>query len=345
MLDLKDKNILFSTILGEYSDIFKEKFKNRFKNAEFIEGFVPYSQKKLFHIKAFRELHKAFPKVRFLKKLYDKVASTEYKKIINSYEINFDYFLVVSAGKFTEGFIKELKKKNPNVKTVLFLYDKLSYTSWGEHIQAFDYVFTFDRNDHKKYGYFFRPTFYTGINLEKEIEFKKRDYSLYYVGYLRDVTRYYFAEKLSNYLEKNNLNYLIKLFAHKKRKFNILPKNYKKELITAKRIEFYDDLENTRNTKVILDLSYGEQIGLTLRCLNAIESNTKILTNNKDIINYDFYNEKNIKIVENIEEIEQIDPKFFVEEPEKIPENIKYRYSIDGFIDEIIEKVENVEEN
>ena len=34
MLDLKDKNILFSTILGEYSDIFKEKFKNRFKNAE-----------------------------------------------------------------------------------------------------------------------------------------------------------------------------------------------------------------------------------------------------------------------------------------------------------------------
>ena len=77
-----------------------------------------------------------------------------------------------------------------------------------------------------------------------------------------------------------------------------------------------------------------------MRCLNAIESNTKILTNNKDIINYDFYNEKNIKIVDDIEEIEQIDPEFFEEEPEKIPENIKYRYSIDGFIDEIIEKIQ-----
>lgn len=340
MLDLKNKNILFSTILGEYSDIFKEKFKNRFKNAEYIEEFLPWSKKKLIHMKLFRELHKAFPKIKFFKYLYDKVASLEYKKIINSYDIEFDYFLVVSSGKFTEGFIRELKKRNPNIKTILFLWDKLSYTSWGEHIHAFDYVFTFDRNDHKKYGYFFRPTFYTGINLNKEINFKDRKYGLYYIGHLRDLERYKFIFRLSNYMKKTKLDFFTKLYSKKKKEMIVLPQNYDKNLITHTRVSFYDDLENTRNTRVILDLSYGEQIGLTLRCLNAIESNTKILTNNKDIVNYDFYNEKNIKIVENIDEIEKVDIRFFEEEPEKIPEDIKYRYSIDGFIDEIIGKIE-----
>lgn len=339
MLNLKDKNILFSSNLGEYQEILQKKFEDRFKNVEYIEEFLPWSKKKLIIMKLFRELHKTFPKNKFLKKLYDKVASLEYKKTLNSYNIKFDYFLVVSSGKFTEGFIKELKKKNPNIKTILFLWDKLSYTSWGQHIDAFDYVFTFDRNDHKKYGYFFRPTFYTGINLNKEVNFKDRKYGLYYIGHLRDLERYKFIFRLSNYMKKTNLNFFTKLYSKKKKEMAVLPKNYDKNLITHTRVSFYDDLENTRNTRVILDLSYGEQIGLTLRCLNAIESNTKILTNNKDIINYDFYNEKNIKIVKNIDEIEKIDIKFFEEEPEKIPEDIKYKYSIDGFIDDIMEKI------
>ena len=339
MLNLKDKNLLFSSNLGEYQEILEKKLKKRFKNVEYIEEFLPWSKKKMLHIKLFREIHKGFPKNKFLKNLYDKVASFEYKKNLDKYNIKFDYFLVVSSGKFTEGFIKELKKRNPDIKTILFLWDKLSYTSWGQHVYAFDYVFTFDRNDHKKYGYFFRPSFYTGINLKKEIEFDKRKYGLYYIGHLRDLERYNFIYRLSNYMKKINLNFFTKAYSKKKKEMAVLPKNYERTLITHERVTFYDDLENTRNTRVILDLSYGEQIGLTLRCLNAIESNTKILTNNKDIINYDFYNEKNIKIIENIEEIEQIDPKFFEEEPEKIPENIKYRYSIDGFIDEIFEKI------
>lgn len=340
MLELKEKNILYSSNLGEYKDILEKNFKKRFKHVEYIEEFLPWSKKRMIHMKFFRELHKAFPKNLFLKRLYDRIASLEYKKTLCSYNKNFDYFLVVSSGKFTEGFIKELKKKNPKIKTILFLWDKLSYTSWGQHVDAFDYVFSFDRNDCKNYGYFFRPTFYTGINLKREVEYSKRKYGLYYIGHLRDKERYKFIYKLKQYLKEKKVIFFTKLYSKKRKEISVLPKNYDKELLTTTRVSFYDDLENTRDTKVILDLSYGEQIGLTLRCLNAIESNTKILTNNKDIKNYDFYNEKNIKIINNIDEIEKIDINFFDEEPEIIPEDIKYRYSIDGFIDEIIGMIE-----
>lgn len=96
-----------------------------------------------------------------------------------------------------------------------------------------------------------------------------------------------------------------------------------------------------KNSKVVLDISYKNQLGLTLRCFEALATETKIITDNLDIKNYDFYNPNNIFCIENIGEIENIPDSFFESEYQKIDEDIVNRYSVRGFLKEIFSYIES----
>ena len=50
--------------------------------------------------------------------------------------------------------------------------------------------------------------------------------------------------------------------------------------------------------KTTLDVPYSPQQGLTTRSFEALGCKTKIITTNKNIVKYDFYNEANICIVD-----------------------------------------------
>lgn len=73
------------------------------------------------------------------------------------------------------------------------------------------------------------------------------------------------------------------------KKFNYIP--YKKHL------------SYILESKVILDIVQDGQSGITMRTLEAIISNKKVITNNKNILNEKFYNEKQIFIVDDFENL------------------------------------------
>ena len=62
-------------------------------------------------------------------------------------------------------------------------------------------------------------------------------------------------------------------------------------------------------------------------------NNKKIITTNKDIINYDFYNSKNIYIIER--ENININKDFINEESQKIDNNIIENYNLKNWIKKI----------
>ena len=51
-------------------------------------------------------------------------------------------------------------------------------------------------------------------------------------------------------------------------------------------------------TKVILDIQHPNQTGLTMRTIEMIGMNKKMITTNQDIKNYDFYCEENISVID-----------------------------------------------
>lgn len=248
-----------------------------------------------------------------------------------------DYILFISGCFYSKNILKFLKEANPNAKMILFLYDKLKYSSFEGKVDCFDFVFSYDRQDALENNFIFRPTFYVDKCLENIPSEKK--YNFYYIGVLRDKKRYQYVKWLKDYLELNNLKVFFKLFVRKEDK-KYLPKNYDKDLIITEVIPYNKNIEILKNSKVVLDLKYKDQKGLTLRCYEAIAAGTKIITDNEDIVNYDFYNENNIKIIKNIEDVKNIPLEFFRTSVEKIDKKIKERYSIKGFLNEIFETVE-----
>lgn len=89
-------------------------------------------------------------------------------------------------------------------------------------------------------------------------------------------------------------------------------------------------LPRLSQTGIVIDINQKGQRGLTRRPIEALLWSKKLVTNNPDIVNYDFYRPENIFIY-GVD-----DPcgfEHFVETPlTEIPENIKTRYTVEGWL-------------
>ena len=89
-------------------------------------------------------------------------------------------------------------------------------------------------------------------------------------------------------------------------------------------------LELLSESNCILDYNEKGQSGLTLRPMEALFLEKKLITNNKDIKNYDFYNPSNIFILgeNNIEDIKE-----FINKPyEKVEQKIIDYYDFEQWL-------------
>ena len=69
-------------------------------------------------------------------------------------------------------------------------------------------------------------------------------------------------------------------------------------------LTFEDNIAHINKTKALLEIVKEKQIGLTMRTLESLFFKKKLITNNRDIENYDFYSPKNIFILGKDEHIE-----------------------------------------
>lgn len=334
------KNILFSMdyMYGCREEIEKE-FNQRFNNVRFIDHYLPPRKNRSFLFKILRELNKKKFFSFFIKKHLDKIIRDYYLNNVLSFSEKIDYFFVIAGQEFSREFIQDVREKNPGVVCLIYLWDKLEHTTLKNIVYEFDYIFSFDREDCKNYGFIFRPFFFLK-NFGKKILYENRKYDISYIGALRDYKRYKFIEtiyKLSNMYNLKNFIFLIK---DKKVKFLDLKDN---SFISDTRISPDKNLDILKESRIICEIPFDNQVGLTLRALQSLYFENKIITTNQDFKNYKFYNEKNIKIVDSLEEIYEIDKSFFIDRYEKVETNIIDEYTAETFVKTIFDMLEGID--
>lgn len=89
-----------------------------------------------------------------------------------------------------------------------------------------------------------------------------------------------------------------------------------------------------KSSKALLDLKLKEHNGLSFRFFEALKYEKKLITDNPDVKNYDFYNPENIFIIgEDSEE----NLNSFIENPyQEIPAEIKNKYSFENWFKTLI---------
>ena len=332
---MKKNKILFSVdpIMKEYYSVFEEKLKKYFENPVCIHGSDPSKYEMSFFIKkvkVFSRYRGTFGK--FFRKKYQNYLQNHYKKLIEEHKDS-DYILAVGGVHYNNTFLKNLKKVNPNIRTIAFLWDKFSEEITLAYKKDYDIVYTFERDIAQKYNLKFRPSFY----VEKMDE--KKDVDCYYVGTLREKDRYYKIKEIYEYCKRNDLKSYLKLFVEK----DTMKAEFKNsKILSKKKISYKKNLECSSKSKAIIELNYKNQKGLTLRSLECIGLKSKLITENRDIKNYDFYDSDNIYIIDSIDSIKNIPLDFFKKDYKSLGKNIEKKYSLEGFLEEIFEEGENL---
>ena len=202
---------------------------------------------------------------------------------------------------------------DPKVKKNLWLWNPINgkgdtnFNKLAKLIKQVGFeIFTFDKDDAQKYNLNWLTQFSKSpvINVLPAIE---QDF--YFMGFEKG--RKQILDKLSVELEGYKLNF---------RTIN----NSKYG------IDYSVNISNIMRSHCLVEIVQEGQAGLTLRSLEAMFMKKKLLTNNKDIKNMDFYSPSNV-FVYGEDEIGNIGT--FLNTPfVNVPEEIQYKYSMDCWI-------------
>lgn len=257
-------------------------------------------------------------KMIFKKNLKKKWASEFYANQITESEM-FDYVFIISPDYLLNKELEYVTSKAK--KSIVYFWDSFKLIDRYERtLPFFDIKFSFEPNDVKKYNMSLLTNFYFDTTISN-----KNSSDAYYIG--KFDSRITTIEKINLLLLKSGLKPSIYI----KIKPNTKIKRFSKNInFITNFIPFEENQKLFKESKIILDIHKNIQNGLTFRVFEAIGLNKKLITTNKDIINYDFYNPNNIFVWdENVTEI----PKGFLEkEYEKLSDEIYNKYSLENWI-------------
>ena len=260
-----------------------------------------------------------------------------YNKIIEE-NINrdYDYILIIKCDMTPISILKKFRKIYPHAKMCLYLWDSID-NSPGivNKFKYFDTLHSFDLDDCKKHKQLkFRPLFY-GDQFRNENQRNKYKYDICFLGTVHS-DRYAVIKQVKYIANENHLNcfwflYLQSNFIYWFYKFSKKAfKKTNKSMFSFNKLTADDIAKIVAESRIVLDIQHPKQTGLTMRTIEMIGMNKKIITTNNGIINYDFYNPNNICIIDrnNVE----IDMDFFKTSFQKIDNEIYDNYSLKTWI-------------
>jgi hypothetical protein len=249
---------------------------------------------------------------------------------------DFDFVLVINGQTVSRNILNKLKIKNDKAKFVLYMWDSLkNRSSILDNLDLFNSRFSFERDTGALFK--FRPLFFepkVSVNSHEEV------YLMSFIGTAHS-DRFAVINKINASLNFKACFWY--LFLQAKWVFYWY-KISRRDFANAKISDFYflpisssDAHDVFTKSKIIVDVEHPLQKGLTSRTLEVLGAGKKLVTTNKDIINYDFFEYGNICI---IDRLNPRIPKDFIEKKFKpYSSKILHFYSVDGWLSEVLSDV------
>ena len=233
-----------------------------------------------------------------------------------------DVILTIKGDFIDPKAILEFKKYTN--KSIAFFFDIVTRCPKIKRvIPHFDEVYSFEKDDCKKYNLTFLTNWIYPISKSEKRNAKSQVFNI-----SSKDKRVPLLVKIASILKEKNINYKIIIFDKKN-------KSHKSSVeYISKQIPLTEVNDYLHNTQVLLDINRIGQKGLTFRVFESLDLEKKLITTNADIKYYDFYNPNNILIID--EKKPNIPLEFFSNEYQKIPEDILKNYTIEAWVNQII---------
>lgn len=283
--------------------------------------------------RVFNFFHKIFSQNKSYKqKLIKKFHSENIEAKINHLEEDsVDYVLVIRPDIVEKDTLNKLFKIGK--KVVAYQWDGLDrFPKVFDCIRMFEKFLIFDQQDYDKYksqhpnlqkceNFYFDFDYDYPINENSDI--------VYYIGA-------YYENRMAELililreLEKYAVKFDINLRNHS----STIPKKEKNIKFFKEYTDFRTNLSWMKNAKVLLDFKVEEHNGLSLRFFEALKYNKKIITNNKTVLDFDFYDPQNIFILHH-DDLNKLGD-FLQSEYRKVPDEIVDQYSFSSWLNKYV---------
>lgn len=279
--------------------------------------------------------------LRLNSNLAELISKKYYRKLSHAIkEKKYDYMLIIKPEAITIDFIKEFKDRNPNARVCMYLWDSMMNNKSAKYkIELADNVYSFDAEDCKKYKLKFRPLFYTSQYHDLQKSKKENEYDLLFIGTVHS-DRYKVLNNLKIQMEsegkkvyfymyiQSKIVYLIRKFI-----FNEFKGSHIDEF-KFKPLNQRDVIKLVEKSNTIIDIHHPKQTGLTMRTIEMLGANKKLITTNEAIVDYDFYNKNNIQVVNR--NIDNLEIEFLNGKYNSLDDEVKMKYSIKSWLLEIL---------
>ena len=278
--------------------------------------------------------------IRLNKNLVKNSIKKYFETILQSCkEKQYDVVFVIIGQSLYSDMIDKMREVLPNAKFIFYDWDAIqNFPDREEFSKHFDYCYSFDNKDVIQYPWFkFVPLFYS----ESEDNYVEDKRDALYIGTIKK-GKYAFVHEMEEKLNSKGLNNYFYYYIQSKSVFRYLKwkdkdmkganiKDFKFEKINEKQT-----YELMKTSKMIVDVPMKNQNGLTIRTFEALGFNKKLITTNKNIVEYDFYDPQNIYVYEGEFDFNS---DFFTK-PYRMPTKaIKDKYSLSSFLDALLEEV------
>lgn len=227
--------------------------------------------------------------------------------------------------------IDNIRKRNPDKEVRLWLWDSLSVIPKNRRRSLFNYcfiynikIYTFDRIDSDKYDIGYINQF-TEVDDSLRSSLREKDPYVFFCG--QDKNRAEYLSHIAESFDKKKVNYFFLVISKKDYNQNGSKIKYQQEGISYK-----EYLSHAYQSSALLEINQENQNGLTVRSVESILLDKKLITNNVNIREYDFYNSQNIYILG--KETRSLD-EFMSEKISSYPAALKDRYTFRNFLSEI----------
>jgi hypothetical protein len=257
-------------------------------------------------------------------------------------KVEFDYIFIIKGEAMSLKTINIMKTIFPNTKIFFYTWDSLkNVKNSKEKIRLFDKALSFDRANCIEFSEIeYSPLFFSQAFMQNNKSNDKLTYDFIFIASLHS-DRYEVLQRIMKNLNTNVgvvssdifLYYSSKLFFTLRKIFDTNFRNIPFKKVNWVPLQQNEVIDRMNRANIVIDINHPDQSGLTMRTIEALAMKKKIITTNNNIAYEDFYNEKNILI---IDRYNPIIPKLFIEEPfENIDNKIYNQYKLESWIERI----------
>jgi hypothetical protein len=207
---------------------------------------------------------------------------------------DFDTLLVVKGDSLDIGFFDYLRTAQPDADFILYQWDSIELVrNFPELRKRFNRCLTFDRMDAASDDTLeFRPLFFSRQATTPE----GSPGGIVFVGSLHS-KRLKLLRLIKSHAEAQDL--LVRIYI-RVGLFNFIRLLFSGSLadVHFRPLAYETYIAWTKQAEAVIDFPHSLQNGLTIRTIEAIGLGKKIITTNKDVVNYAFYDPKNVCLVD-----------------------------------------------